>query len=88
MKIDKLIVTKPFKRDYQNLPENIKDRLDKQLKKLEQDPFYPSLKTGKLKHTQKIFYSRINKNYRFTWQFKNKYSLILRRCGTHDEILG
>jgi mRNA-degrading endonuclease RelE of RelBE toxin-antitoxin system len=75
--------TQRFKKDFQSLPEDIKERLAKQLQLLQQNPHYPSLNTKKMKYPGDIWEGRITRSYRFTYQVaENTY--ILRRVGVHD----
>lgn len=74
--------TDSFLRDYRELPVEIRERVDKQLRLLIEDFRHPSLRLKKLKGTDK-FEIRITKGYRLTMRF-NKEQLELRRVGTHD----
>jgi len=64
------------------LPDNIQDRVDKQLNLLLKDWRHPSLRLKKLKGTS-IFEVRITKGYRLTFAYREGI-LELRRVGTHD----
>ena len=82
----KLVFTKSFKRDYNDLPEKIQDEIDKQLKFLLKGLNYPPpLQTKKMEGTKGIWEARISKSYRFTFQIEDSYHL-LRRVGTHDTL--
>lgn len=81
----RVVFTDPFQRDYRAMPGKTQKALDKALKFLFQNPRHPSLRSKKLPGTA-IWYARISKSYRFTFQFQGDL-LILRRAGTHD-ILG
>jgi mRNA-degrading endonuclease RelE of RelBE toxin-antitoxin system len=78
----KIQTTKPFDRDYDALPELIKDRADKQFALLLENPNHPSLRLKKIKGPLDIWEGRIIKSYRFTFQV-SKEIYILRRIGTH-----
>jgi mRNA interferase RelE/StbE len=71
-----------FLRDYQKLPTEVRDRVDKQLHLLFEDFRHPSLRLKKLRGTD-IFEIRITKGYRLTFRF-DKEIVELRRVGTHD----
>jgi mRNA interferase RelE/StbE len=71
-----------FLRDYQKLPTEVRDRVDKQLHLLFEDFRHPSLRLKKLRGTD-IFEIRITKGYRLTFRF-DKEIIELRRVGTHD----
>ena len=74
--------TDPFKKDYAELPIKIRSALDKALKLLIANPRHSSLRTKKLPSTE-IWYARISRDYRFTFQYGDGL-IILRRAGTHD----
>jgi mRNA interferase RelE/StbE len=78
----KIQTTKPFDRDYDALPELIKDRADKQFVLLLNNPNHPSLRLKKIKGHSDIWEGRITKSYRFTFQISGEI-YILRRMGTH-----
>jgi mRNA-degrading endonuclease RelE of RelBE toxin-antitoxin system len=79
----KIQTTTPFDRDYDDLPESIKEQTDKQLSLFVDNPHHPSLRVKKIKGYPKIWEGRITKNYRFTFQIEGEI-YILRRIGTHD----
>ena len=79
----KIQTTKPFDRDYESLPESIKDQTDKQLSLFLDNPHHPSIRIKKIKGYPKIWEGRITKNYRFTFQIEGEI-YILRRIGTHN----
>ena len=78
----KVIRTGPFKRDYQGLPEEIQRSAEHAFRFLLANPRHPSLRVKKLPGTA-IWYARITRAYRFTFQYQHD-SIILRRAGTHD----
>ena len=75
--------TRPFDRDYDDLPEPIKEQIDKQLTLFLDNPHHPSIRVKKIKGYPKIWEGRITKNYRFTFQIEGEI-YILRRIGTHN----
>jgi len=79
----KIQTTKPFDKDYDGLPESMKDRTDKQLTLLLENPNHPSIRLKKIKGHPNIWEGRITKSYRFTLQISGEM-YILRRIGTHD----
>lgn len=80
----KLTRTDAFKRDYKKLPDDIRKKLNKQLERFVEDPFYPSLRSKPINNTPGVYESSINKQWRFTWKFDGEGGVILRRCGDHD----
>jgi mRNA-degrading endonuclease RelE of RelBE toxin-antitoxin system len=79
----KIQTTRPFDRDYQDLPDTVKDQADKQLTLFLDNPRHPSLNIKKVKGHPRIWEGRITKSYRFTFQFEGDF-YVLRRIGTHD----
>ena len=77
----KFIFTEPFQKDYQRLPSHIQRVLDKARSFLSTDWQHHSLRTKKLSGTI-IWYARVTRAYRFTFQFEED-TIILRRVGTH-----
>ena len=66
----KLIFTRLFIRDYQNLPASVQTRADKQLELLLKDPHHPSLHTKKMKKEKEVWEGRITRGFRFSFQIK------------------
>ena len=64
------------------MPAEIRNRVDKQLHYLLENPRHPSLRLKKLKGTDK-FEIRVSKGYRMTFRYVDQI-LELRRVGTHD----
>ncbi|NWG03962.1 MAG: hypothetical protein HXY44_14010 [Syntrophaceae bacterium] len=79
----KIQTTRPFDEDYYSLPEVIKERTEKQLTLLLENPGHPSLQLKKIKGHPNIWEGRVTKSYRFTFQISGEIYL-LRRVGTHD----
>ncbi|MGO8990307.1 MAG: hypothetical protein ACLQGU_04965 [bacterium] len=78
----KIQTTKPFDRDYDALPQLIKDRVDKQFALLLENPNHPSSRLKKIKGHLDIWEGRITKSYRFTFQISGEI-YVLRRMGNH-----
>ncbi len=77
-----VIYTGPFEKDFADLSPAVQRALNKALKFLLENLRHPSLRTRKLPGTF-IWYARITKAYRFTFQLEDD-TVILRRAGTHD----
>lgn len=80
----KVFFTAPFQRDYQRLPLPIQRALDKALGFLSANREHPSLRVKKLPGTA-IWYARVTRAYRFTFQFESD-AIILRRVGMHGVL--
>lgn len=81
----RLRVLDTFKKDYKKLPPAIKDKVDKQLKMLLDNPTYPSLKLHVIRGTKSIWEGYVDDQYRFTFEIENDY-FVLRKVGSHDVI--
>ena len=81
----KIQTAKPFDEDYRALPEDIKERADKQFVLLMENTHHPSLRVKKIKGHPNIWEGRVTKSYRFTFQISGEIYLF-RRIGTHDII--
>jgi addiction module RelE/StbE family toxin len=79
----KVTFTKPFKRDYKGLPENIQEQIDKQIMHLLDNPKHPSLHIKKMEGHESIWEARVTKGYRMTFQIDGD-TYLLRRVGTHS----
>ncbi len=77
--------TRPFDRDYARLPNETKDRVDKQLVLLLANPRHPSLRLKRIRGTEDIWEARVTSGYRITLQIVGE-TLILRRVGAHDVL--
>ena len=79
----KIAFTRPFKRDYQGLPENIQKQVDEQIIRLMDNPKHPSLRLKKMEGHETMWEVRITAGYRMTFQI-NGDTCFIRRVGTHD----
>ncbi len=83
----KISVTDEFKRRYKLLPEAIQKKAEKQERLFRYNAFYPSLHTEKLEPKGKqIWTIRIDSAYRIAFRFRDKDTVVLMTCGTHDWI--
>lgn len=84
----KFIVTRHFKRCYRKLPRDIQKQADTKVQLLIELPKqHPSLRVKRIQGTTDIWEASITMNYRLTFQI-SKETIILRKIGKHDEILG
>lgn len=81
----RLRVLATFKRDYKKLPAVIKDKVDKQLEFLKENPGHPSLNIHPIRGTKGIWEGYIDLQYRFTFEIEGDL-YILRKVGSHDII--
>jgi len=74
---------KTFSKEYHSLPKEIQERFDEKIQLFVENSHHPSLRVKKMSGTQNIWEASINKNYR--WTFEWRQDLIkLRYIGTHD----
>jgi mRNA-degrading endonuclease RelE of RelBE toxin-antitoxin system len=64
----KIQTTRPFDKDYNALPDTVKERANKQFFLLLENPDHPFLRLKKIKGHPSIWEERITKSYRFTFQ--------------------
>jgi len=84
----KLNWTKSFVKNYQKLPQRIQKQTDQKLGFLLQNINHPSLRVKKLRGKKEAIYElSITMNYRLTFHIEGDI-YVLRRVGTHTEILG
>lgn len=81
----KLRILKTFKKDYKKLPAEIKEKVEKQLEFLLNNPDHPSLNLHLIRGTKGIWEGYVNYRYRFTFEVEGEY-YVLRKVGSHDVI--
>ena len=81
----KLRILKTFKKDYKKLPPEIKEKVDKQLEFLLNNPDHPSLNLHLIRGTKGIWEGYVDYRYRFTFEMEGDY-YVLRKVGSHDII--
>ena len=81
-----LIITNRFKKAYQQLPLEVQNKVRKAIRLLDEDPRYPSLRIKPIQGTDKIYEGRIDRKYRFSFEFDGD-DKILRNVDNHDDCL-
>lgn len=81
----KLRVLSTFKKDYKKLPGEIRDKVDKQLKLLVENPRHPSLNLHQIRGTKGIWEGYVDYQYRFTFEIEEDF-YVLRKAGPHKII--
>ena len=81
----KLRILSTFKKDYKKLPAVIRDKVDKQLGLLLENPAHPSLNLHQIRGTNGIWEGYIDYHYRFTFEVEDDF-YVLRKVGIHDII--
>lgn len=81
-----LIFTRRFKKAYWRLPPPAQDKVKKALRLLDENPRHPSLRVKRIQGTDKLYEGRINRKYRFSFEFDGE-DILLRNVDNHDECL-
>lgn len=80
----KISYSKSFKKEYQRLPQEIQENLDRKLRLLLEDPRHSSLRLKKMGST--IYWEvSITMNYRLILRFEGE-EIKLIAVGTHDVL--
>jgi len=81
----KIIYSAKFAREYKKLPNQIKDKAEKQEKIFRQNPFDSRLKTHRLYGKLKKFYSfSVGYKHRLIFEFADKNTVYFHSIGTHS----
>ena len=75
--------TARFATDYDALPQQLRQRIDKALGLLLKNPRHPSLQVKKMKGCDNRWEGRVTLHYRFTFSIDSD-TYVLLRVGTHD----
>jgi len=83
----RIILTAEFVSRYDDLPEKIQIKAEKQEKNFRENPFHPSLHTEKLEPRQKEVWSiRVDRKYRIVFRFVDGDTALFLTVGPHDWI--
>ena len=75
-----------FVRAYDRLPPKVQKRVTHTLRLLAENWRHPGLRARKLSGYPNIFYARVDRGYRLTYERRGDV-LVLRNVGRHDETL-
>jgi mRNA-degrading endonuclease RelE of RelBE toxin-antitoxin system len=81
-----LVITDRFRKAYRNLPPAIQKKVQKALRLLDENPQHPSVRVKKIQGTTNIYEGRIDRKYRFSFEFDGE-DKILRNVDNHDDCL-
>ena len=76
--------TDRFQKHYKNLSSQDKKQLMKKLELLANDPAHPSLRTKRIKGTDKLFECSVSMSIRIIWYYEGNTMIILVDVGHHD----
>jgi len=80
------IPTKGFDREIAKLSDVEKALVYVKIEIMETDPFYPSLRTHKMKGKSGLFESSVNMDIRILWEFEGDRIILLADVGHHDVL--
>ena len=79
----RLRFSKPYLAYYDRLPRNIRNRADKQLRLLLDNPCHPSLRLHKMQGYTNRWEISVTMQYRITFDIEGE-EYVLRKIGPHD----
>ena len=83
----RIILTAEFVSRYDNLPEKIQIKAEKQGKYFRENPFHPSLHTEKLEpHRKEVWSIRVDRKYRIAFRFIDGDTALFLTVGPHDWV--
>lgn len=83
----RIILTAEFVSRYDNLPEKIQIKAEKQEKYFRKNPFHSSLHTEKLEpHRKEVWSIRVDRRYRIAFRFIDGNTALFLTVGPHDWI--
>ena len=82
--------TNRFTKQYQTLPDEIREKAKKAFRLFAEDQSHPSLGIKRVKGTKDIWKGRIDVHYRFTFHYEHHDGdtvCVFRNVDNHDECL-
>jgi len=76
--------SRDFKKHYKLLSVREKKQIANKLELLAMDPSHPSLRTKRIKGTDKLYESSANMDIRIIWYYEGDRMIILADVGHHD----
>lgn len=81
-----LILTSKFSRQYDNKPPNERERVEKTMELLADNPHYPGLHSHKVQGTYGIFECYIDDSHRITYEYGSNDRIVLRNNCSHNIV--
>jgi mRNA-degrading endonuclease RelE of RelBE toxin-antitoxin system len=81
-----VVISERFARAYAKLPADVRKRVDKALRLLDEDFRHPGLRARQLEGAQGIYEARVDRRHRMTYQRDGDH-LVMRNVGEHDKTL-
>lgn len=82
----KVLLSKKFKKNAEDLPPEIQSKIDKQLRLLSQDIRHPKLHTKKLKGDDNFYSVRVTRQYRILFTFYSEEAWYVLDVGHRKDI--
>lgn len=82
----KIVITKTFEKNLKKLTHIEQRQVASKLKLLQTDPYYPSLRTKKIKGFQDLFECSVNMDIRILWKYEGADIIITLDIGHHSIV--
>jgi len=82
-----LLLTEQFEDSYDRLSGEDKEKVQKTLLELEENPRLPGLRVKKMADREGVWEARASRKLRLTFKMEGD-AFILRHVGQHDRVLG
>lgn len=82
----KLIITKTFEKNLKKLTPLEQRQVASKLELLQTNPYYPSLRTKKIKGFQGLFECSVNMDIRILWKYEGADIIITLDIGHHSIV--
>ncbi|MDR2577643.1 MAG: hypothetical protein LBC70_02390 [Chitinispirillales bacterium] len=79
-------LTKKFKKEFKKLSSANQQKVMDTVVALREDPFYPSLRTKKMRGKNRDYECSVNMDIRIIWRYKDGFLIILLDVGHHDVL--
>jgi mRNA-degrading endonuclease RelE of RelBE toxin-antitoxin system len=81
-----VVFTKKFDREMDKLSQADQEKVMSKISVLENNPFYPSLRTKKFHGMPGYFESSVNMDIRILWYFEGGRIILVTDVGHHDLV--
>jgi mRNA-degrading endonuclease RelE of RelBE toxin-antitoxin system len=81
-----IVISERFALAYAELPPDVRRRVDKALRLLEEDFRHPGLRARRVEGMEGIYEARVDRRHRMTYHREGD-RLVMRNVGEHDDTL-
>jgi mRNA-degrading endonuclease YafQ of YafQ-DinJ toxin-antitoxin module len=81
-----ILYSKKFRRAFSKLTKAEQELVMDKIELLEDDPFYPSLRSKKFHARSEYYECSVNMDIRILWQYENGRIILLLNVGHHDML--